>query len=296
MGAAGGGGEGGIKKKGDSKAKDGTRRARSEQGARAASDSWDPGGGPLGAVEGRRPPQRGLAGRRARSSPDHCQARPRLAVRGAARRPPEDRPQPCPQPPVPALLRTWPESHAVLAQPSASPPAPPRPLPYVPALGPQPRLQLSAPAACPQLLPGHLAGVAQPLSWREGQECRPRARPGGGGGLRKEGAGSWQWRLGRTVGGEHLEWRRATVGGGSWSGSWGLAGARARRTVGAGPPWCWQVAPGPERLQRVVLGRLSRKAGPAGPRPGSSPGRPLPRLWVGLSCSPGGLWSTRRTP
>ena len=57
--------------------------------------------------------------------------------------------------------------------------------------------------------------------WREGLECRALVPSLGvrGWGLRKEGAGIWQWRFGRTVGGECLEWNGATVGGGSWSGS-----------------------------------------------------------------------------
>lgn len=81
------------------------------------------------------------------------------------------------------------------------------------------------------------------------------ARPGGGG-------GSWgSGRKGLAVGSGVLEGRLGvstwnedgvTVGGGSWSGSWGLAGAQARRTVGVGQPWGWQVAPGPEQLWRVV--------------------------------------------
>lgn len=105
--------------------------------------------------------------------------------------------------------RTGPSSaHSPLCPPWPGPGRSPTlrwlcPLPLLLLPSPSPVRQPSAPspvssflplppASCPQLLPGHMAGVAQPLSWREGQECRPSARPGGGGGSRAQEGRGWQ--------------------------------------------------------------------------------------------------------
>ena len=112
-------------------------------------------------------------------------------------------------------------------------------------------------------------------------------------GLRKEGAGSWQGPAGGTVGGERLEWRRATVGSGSWSGSWGLAGARARRTAGwaalglAGSPW-------PAAAPEGGLREAQQEGRPAGSRPGSASAGSLPTSGWGSAAAQGRLRSTRR--